>query len=89
MGGLVLWLFLVAAGLCRRAGGVQLERPQPRSGEDERAWRRPAAADHWERGRAWWVGCCGRIAGWSPGACGRRSGLTCTHSAPARGGGRH
>jgi hypothetical protein len=31
--------------------GVQLERPQPRSGEDERAGRRRAAADHRERGR--------------------------------------
>jgi hypothetical protein len=30
-------LFLAAAGLRRCAGGVQLERPQPRSGEDERA----------------------------------------------------
>jgi len=32
--------FLAAARSCRRAGGVKLERPQPRSGEDERAWRR-------------------------------------------------
>jgi len=30
--GLWLWLFLVAAGLCRRAGGVRLERPQRRAG---------------------------------------------------------
>jgi len=28
-----------------------LERPQPRSGEDERAWRRQAAEDHRGRGR--------------------------------------
>ena len=36
--GLLLWLFLFAAGLCRRARpGVKLERPQPHSGEDERA----------------------------------------------------
>jgi len=41
--------------LCRRAVGVQLERPEPRSGEDERAGCRQAAADHRERGRA----CCG------------------------------
>jgi len=26
--------------------GSQLERPQPLGGEDERAWRRRAAADH-------------------------------------------
>ncbi len=38
-------------GSRRRAGGVLLERPQPRSGEDERAGRRRAAADHRERGR--------------------------------------
>ena len=38
-------------GSCRRAGGVLLERPQPRSGEDERAGRRQAAAHHGERGR--------------------------------------
>jgi hypothetical protein len=49
--------------------GVQLERPQPRSGEDERAGRRQAAADDRERGRAFWdLGCRGRV-GWvvSPG----------------------
>jgi len=34
----VLLAFLAAAGvLCRRAAVVKLERPQPRSGEDERA----------------------------------------------------
>ncbi len=33
-------------GLRRRAGGVKLERPQPRSGEDERVGRRRGAADH-------------------------------------------
>jgi len=31
--------------------GVQLERPQPRSGEDERAGRRRAAADPGKPGR--------------------------------------
>jgi hypothetical protein len=41
--------------LRRRAGGVKLERPQPRSGEDERAGRRPAAADHRKRGRSVFV----------------------------------
>jgi hypothetical protein len=54
--------------LCRRAVGVQLERPEPRSGEDERAGCRQAAADHRERGRA----CCwgwrmGKGAGCLPG----------------------
>ena len=47
----VFGIFLEAAGLRRRAGGVLLERPQPRSGEDERAGRRRAAAHHRERGR--------------------------------------
>jgi hypothetical protein len=66
--------------------GVQLERPQPRSGEDERAWRRPAAADHRERGKLpAGLGFDGRgFAGLVRGACGLRSGLTCTHPAPAR-----
>jgi hypothetical protein len=31
LGGLYLWLFLVAAGLCRHAAGVKLERPQRRA----------------------------------------------------------
>jgi hypothetical protein len=81
--GLCLWLFLVAAGLRRCAGGVQLERPQPRSGEDERAGCRQAAADHRERGRACWVGLMGEDPGWFPGVRGCRSGLTYTHPAPA------
>jgi hypothetical protein len=38
-------------GSRRRAGGVKLERPQPRSGEDERAGRRRTADDHGQRGR--------------------------------------
>ena len=76
-------------GSRRCAGGVQLERPQPRSGEDERAGRRRAAADHRERGRApfpvWlYEGSCA-----VPG-CGWRSGLASTHPAPrSRAGGRH
>ena len=36
-------------GLRRRAGGVKLERPQPRSGEDERAGCRRTADDHGQR----------------------------------------
>src|SRR5215467_13415141 len=36
--------------LCRRVGGVLLERPQPRSGEDERAGCRRAVTHHRERG---------------------------------------
>jgi hypothetical protein len=47
----VLLGFLVAAGLCRRAGGVQLQRPQRRAGgrgartnELEAAKRRPIMA---------------------------------------------
>jgi hypothetical protein len=38
-------------GSRRRAGGVKLERPQPRGGEDERAGRRRTADDHGQRGR--------------------------------------
>src|SRR5258707_8174039 len=76
-----LWLFLIAAVVPAAVwSGVQLERPEPRSGEDERAGRRRAAADHRRRGRGSW--------GWgawvSPGVRGWRSGLTCTHPAPAR-----
>src|SRR5258707_4619880 len=76
-----LWLFLIAAVVPAAVwSGVQLERPEPRSGEDERAGRRRAAADHRRRGRVSW--------GWgswvSPGLRGWRSGLTCTHPAPAR-----
>src|SRR5260221_6191026 len=42
-----LWLFLIAAVVPAAVwSGVQLERPEPRSGEDERAGRRRAAADH-------------------------------------------
>jgi len=48
---LFIGIFLAAAGSGCRVGGVLLERPQPRSGEDERAGRRRAAADHRERGR--------------------------------------
>src|SRR6266705_1966470 len=47
----VFRIFLAAAGSRRCVGGVKLERPQPRSGEDERAGRRRTAADHRERGR--------------------------------------
>src|SRR5258708_38776248 len=47
-----LWLFLIAAVVPAAVwSGVQLERPEPRSGEDERAGRRRAAADHRRRGR--------------------------------------
>jgi len=55
--------------------GVQLERPQPRSGEDERAGCRWVAADDGGRGR-------GRCGLGFPGVRGGRSGLTCTHAAP-------
>jgi hypothetical protein len=42
----VLLVFLAAAGLRAVArSGVQLERPEPRSGEDERAGRWQATAD--------------------------------------------
>jgi len=47
-------------GLPRRAEGVKLERPQPRSGEDERAGRRQAAGDPRGRGR---VGCGWGLSG--------------------------
>ncbi len=51
----VLWLFLIAAVFAAAvSSGVQLERPEPRSGEDERAGRRRAAADHRRRGRGSW-----------------------------------
>jgi len=40
----------------RRVGGVLLERPQPRSGEDERAGRRRTAADHGRRGGSFRAG---------------------------------
>src|SRR5260221_11235773 len=76
-----LWLLRIAAVVPAAVwSGVQLERPEPRSGEDERAGRRRAAADHRRRGRV--------SRGWgswvSPGLRGWRSGLTCTHPAPAR-----
>src|SRR5258706_13324826 len=79
-----LWLFLIAAVIPAAVwSGVRLERPEPRSGEDERAGRRRAAADHRRRGRVSW--------GWgawvSPGVRGWRGGLTCTHPAPAGGAG--
>ena len=64
----------------RRAGGVLLERPQPRSGEDERAGRRRAAADHWEaRNDPFVLVVKGRVC---PGR-GWRSGLASTHPARA------
>jgi hypothetical protein len=44
--GLLLWLFLVAAGLCRRAGGVKLERPPRRAWQ---AWARTNELDAGER----------------------------------------
>jgi hypothetical protein len=63
--------------------GVRLERPQPRSGEDERALRRQAAEDPQERGRGRHdVGLSG-VACVVPGA-GWRSGLASTHPAPRR-----
>jgi hypothetical protein len=43
--GLLLWLFLVAAGLCRRAGGVKLERPQ------RRAWQARARTNELDAGK--------------------------------------
>jgi hypothetical protein len=72
----------------RRAGGVQLERPQPRSGEDERAGRRRAAAtDPREPRRVFHAGVL-RVAWLS--RRGWRSDLTSTHSAFRRhSGGRH
>jgi hypothetical protein len=62
--------------------GAQLERPQPRSREDERVGGRQAAADHREERRR---GCCRaglvwRMASWfTSGVRGWRSDLTCTH----------
>jgi len=45
---------------------VQLERPEPRSGEDERAWRRQAAEDHrGARKIPSAIVLCGGRAGWS------------------------
>jgi len=40
-----------------RRSGVKLEPPQPRSGEEERAWRRQAAADdrEWGKPAGLWV----------------------------------
>jgi len=59
-----------------------LERPQPRSGEDERAGRRQAAEDHRGPGKGpVAVGLSGVVC--VPGA-GGRSGLTSTHPAPRR-----
>src|SRR5690348_2943771 len=60
--------------------GVTLERPQPRSGEDERAGRRQAAEDPQERGRLVAVGLSGVVC-WFP-ERGWRSDLTSTHPAP-------
>src|SRR5258707_4858984 len=67
-----LWLFLIAAVVPAAVwSGVQLERPEPRSGEDERAGRRRAAADHRGAGkRVSGVGVVGgpgiaRLAEWS------------------------
>ena len=47
--------------LRRRAGEVTLERPQPRSGEDERAGRRRTADDHGQRGRSFRAGLSGVV----------------------------
>jgi len=53
LGWLFFWILLRSCpGLPAARSGAKLERPQPRSGEDERAWRRQAAEDHRRRGRA-------------------------------------
>jgi hypothetical protein len=74
----VSWVFLAVAVPRRCVGGVLLERPQPRSSEDERAGCRRAAADHGARRvlSRWLRG--GRSV--SP-VRGGRSGLVSTHSA--------
>jgi hypothetical protein len=56
------WIFLAAAGFAAAPGGVKLERPQPRSGED--LGEVLAAGKRWQRGlmplrgKAW--PCAGR-----------------------------
>ena len=58
-----MWLSSWLPGCARRAVGVQLERPEPRSGEDERAGCRQAAADHRGAGKSLRQGLAdGRVA---------------------------
>jgi hypothetical protein len=60
-------LFPDSCRLCRCRVVLGYQRPEPRSGEDERAGRRGAAADHRGRGRGSWRGWRGWGSSASPG----------------------
>jgi hypothetical protein len=75
--------------LRRRAGGVQLERPEPRSGEDERAGRRRTASDHGKRGRVPFVLACAGGSCVFPGVAGGVVSQAPIRRRAGRYGGRH